>query len=363
MQKRRKWLLLALVALLMPGCKGEIANFTKASLPEVKKDAEAFAGIKFTPLSALNAKYLEGQTDSSSKLGSSTPAASLPAPAMPSGISGNAYGSYMYGYYGLDREMSLVSASQAETSGFNGSSFQELLQTIVTPVVKNWATDARMVRSEGDLAEDGTLGEGGFNPSWRLSYISAERQEEIDFVVGASKTLVIRLHWAPLNLSPETVAVDSATALKTLKAAIMDKEAKSEEEKSGLDYFLGTAFVKPEYSPGYRSEVLYELPPAARWIVGLRYTLGHLFWIINGNPAISMNQNGPDYWLNNSVTGMIDAQSGALIRFSRPSKVFYVMPAPMPSPVPGIKMPFPSITPTPSPTSTPAPSRPIEVSL
>ncbi|HBN09057.1 MAG TPA: hypothetical protein DD435_10555 [Cyanobacteria bacterium UBA8530] len=363
MQKRKKWLFLALAALLIPGCKGEISNFAKAGLPEVKKDAEPFAGIKFSPLSALNAKYLEGQTDSSTKLGSSSPAASLTVPNMPSGISGNAYGSYMYGYYGLDREMSLVSASQAETSGYNGSSFQELLQTIVTPVVKNWATDARMVRSEGDLAEDGTLGEGGFNPSWRLSYISAERQEEIDFVVGASKTLVIRLHWAPLNLSPETVAVDSATALKTLKAAIVDQEAKSEEEKSGIDYFLGTAFVKPGYSTGYKSEVLYQLPAAARWGVGLRYTLGHLFWVVNANPTSPMEQSGPGYWLNSSVTGMIDAQSGALIRFSRPSKVFYVMPSPMLSPVPGVNLPFPSITPTPCPTATPAPSDNIRISL
>ena len=69
-------------------------------------------------------------------------------------------------------------------------------------------------------------------------------------------------------------------------------------------------------------ETLYQLSPAVRWNVSLRSVLGHLVWDLGCYPAGNLNvvpESG--YWINEYARGMVDVQSGALIRFSRPTKV------------------------------------------
>ncbi|MNS44794.1 hypothetical protein D3C72_772450 [compost metagenome] len=338
------------------------------------------------------------------------------APAPDAGVStaggaysGNVWNNYGYGYYfggyyggysGSDEPMALVSVTEAETAGSKGS-FQDIVKTVAAPVIKAWAKDARLVQSNASLGNDGqvfndpnapTLNKGNVNvygggyygeaPGWRLNYLSPSRHEALNFFVTAQKTLIIRMRWAPLSLAPENVSVDTSTAIKKLIGAIEDKGFRGEEEKSGLDYFLGTAFEQPKTPGGddqyHKAEVVYDVPDRARWNATLQQVMGRLVWELSyynqvEYPATTAGSTGsagtavavdsvvatkvvsnlkfgllqvsaarpaiaPPYpqdgqpqpsgewresYFQNSAQGMVDAQSGAVIRFTRPMKHFY----------------------------------------
>ncbi len=356
--------------------------------------------------------------------------------------SGNVWGGLGYGYYGYfggsGEQMALVSAQEAELPGSKGG-LQEIMNTIAAPVLKNWATDARLVSSFATLGADGLLAEGVDSDTsigspigmvkpavaialpdrggpvvepggmWSLIYNSTRRNEVLQFHVRRSKTTVIRMRFAPVQLVAERVQVDSAEAVKRLTKAITDKAFQSIEEKSRKDYFTGQSFEQPqtgqwdnEYS---RTEVVYAVPGKARWNASLEQSLGKLVWQLNfysseggdvpvpmmgdaepgavssstsavseSEPGVSGGSAGmiapapcvPSFkpgtqwrqgWFNNSGSGLIDAQTGEVIRFSRPTRSFYrdgkgvVMPIECaPSAVP---LPVPSAATTPTPTSAP----------
>ncbi len=88
-------------------------------------------------------------------------------------------------------------------------------------------------------------GPNGNESGWTMTYVSSRRTEVLTFTVTPTKTTIIRMRWAPLNLAPERVLVDSSKAIRGLPAAIEDKGTASEEEKSGNDYFLGFKFDQP----------------------------------------------------------------------------------------------------------------------
>lgn len=338
-------------------------------------------GLTFKPLTAQNSRFMGGAPTSPGVPQMAMPAAMPSASALASSggsVSGNLYGgSYGYGYYGggTSVPMALVSISEAEAPGSKGP-LKQILADVVTPVLKDWAPDAHLVSSTGSLGNDGAAlvpspvpSAPGYYPSydtgWRLSYVSPSRQEALNFTVMADKTVAIRMRWAPLNLATTPIEVDADEALKKLKAAIEDAQFRSEEEKSGLDYFLGTSFgtASPVMMPPppyqERIEALYAVPANARWNVQLQSALGKLVWELSFYQVYD-EKNPPmpatDYYVDGNGRGMVDATTGAVIRFSRPSKRYFPQPYPgkvPPSPVPAPNAP---LSPPPSPMVAPAPS-------
>lgn len=324
--------------------------------------------------------------------------------------SGNVYGYYGYGYFfGAENDqMALVSLQQAEAAGVNGG-FKEVVAQVAAPAVKEWAQDARLVQTQALVDQEGKLfpapegSEVASNPldgfygdrsGWRLVYRSSARGEVLIFTVTSAKTLVIRLRWAPLNLDPARVAVDSGAAIQSVAQAVASRSAQSEEEKTGLDYFLGVKYQQPDI--GYRdennrTEVVFAVSPKTRWNVSLDMIMGKLVWNLNGYandeaanpdgpiampmpaivsarpeaaPGVAVGEPNPNEpvsycspanpvermgWYNQSIQAMVDAESGAVIRFSRPMKHFYKDMSPVPCSEPG-SVPFPgSERPVPEP--------------
>lgn len=404
----------------------------------VNQPAEPLAGITFKPISAANARLIgsgggnivsagAGNAVSMDSARAAAPAAapmpgavaegamapnsggvigkSASAPGGPVGgaYSGNVWNNYGYGHYfspygygagGGQEPMALVSITEAETGGGKGS-FQDVIKNVAAPVIKAWAADGRLVSSNAVLGSDGQIfndpnaqgarkpgldvyggGYYGEQAGWRMTYLSPTRNEMLSFFVTPQKTLIVRMRWAPLSLNPENVTVDSASAIKKLIAAIEDKSARAEEEKTGLDYFLGTTFEQPQTPNGDNNynkvEVVYDVPDRARWNVSLQSIMGRMVWELNyysyeemgygggviaagtgtavavaapaveakfalqqvsaARPAIApmpmpmpSGQAGAwrESYFQNNAQGMIDAQTGAVIRFTRPMKHFY----------------------------------------
>lgn len=354
--------------------------------PLATRAMEPLGGLDFKPLTAANAPYMGGVPTAPGAGPMPAPAAMMPSPSpLASGgaTSGNIFGGYYgYGYYGGGSTvpMALVSITEAEAPGSRGP-LKRILEDVVNPVLADWAPDAHLVGSSGALGGDGLAlipspapsGQPGYpdySAGWRLSYLSPSRQEALNFTVMADKTVAIRMRWAPLNLATAPIAVDADEAVKKLTAAIDSAEAKSEEEQTGLDYFLGTPFATPApmgAPPPYqeRIEPIYDVPEGARWNAQLQSVLGKLVWELNFHqPYVHPPQPMPmpmmtpsDHYVDTSGRGMVDAQTGAVIRFSRPSKRYFPQPFPskpmpdMPSPIP---LPVPSGTTAPSPTPPPA---------
>jgi hypothetical protein len=362
--------------------------------------------------------------------------------------------------------LALVSITEAQAPGAKGG-FADVLKSVTGPVVKAWAADARLVSSSATLNGDGSLatdapaqprpvpmavsagaatvasagtavgaparagfrvqgaGFEAFNgpqAGWRLSYASTARSEVLHFFVRPDQTLVVRLRWAPIDLAPDAIAVDAAAALKKLVAAIADANTRSEEEKNGLDYFLGTPFEAAGATNGWvgeKVEPLFEVPRDARWNVSLQQILGKTVWSFNtwgggmvyatgtgsavagvavsagtavavagpsvaagpvlapdsaqtlkpgavpalgswrvlavpseAEPAATPKPPLPsdlappapkppiaqpaNFWLSDDVQGMVDAQTGAVIRFTRPARHYYGGPIGAPT-EPGVE--------------------------
>jgi hypothetical protein len=381
------------------------AKTSKSSTAKPKADAKAatplepLAGLKFEALSSQNTRYAGGvgvpvpaapMVVATAAMPMPMPMASAPPPggpgmgvylppAQPDGLfSGNMNGGF-YGFgpsYGSGAPTTLVSISQAETAGSKGP-YLAMMAGVVTPVIKAWASDAQLVGSSGSTGADGLLTGASPSPvpscggyygpvqenSWTLGFYSAGRSEMLTFMVTEAKTTIMRAHWAPLDLAATPIAVDNDAALKALVKAIQTRGFQGEEEKSGKDYFLGSpyatnagCFGPPLTGPG-STEVLYEVPPDARWNANLQVILGKPVWQLNfyANKPVDTYQQG--YYLNMSAGGMVDATTGAVIRFGRPSKQTFVVPSPYPGgyPMP-VKVPPPGMIPTPAPTQTPEPS-------
>lgn len=454
---------LVLITGLLAGCN--VPLLTAGGKPPVgsgvNQPAEPLAGITFKPISAANARLIAnnnggGNAVSMDSARSAAPAsapmagaaaegaiapnsggvigksASAPAPSGTAGgaYSGNVWNNYGYGHYfspygygygGGQEPMALVSITEAETGGAKGS-FQDVIKNVAAPVIKAWAADGRLVSSNAVLGSDGQIfndpnaqsarkpgldvysgGYYGEQAGWRMTYLSPTRNELLNFFVTPQKTLIVRMRWAPLSLSPESVTVDSASAIKKLIAAIEDKTARAEEERTGLDYFLGTPFEQPQTPNGDNTynkvEVVYDVPDRARWNVSLQSVMGRMVWELNyysydevgygggviaagtstavavaappvatkfalqqvsaARPAIApmpmpmpmpSGQAGAwrESYFQNNAQGMVDAQTGAVIRFTRPMKHFYRdwnaveptfpdKPKPLPEPKPSIQ--------------------------
>lgn len=355
---------LALLPLLLAGC----AAIAPPGGVTPGNSAEPLAGLSFGPLTAQNARYVV--VPSGTQAGSSAPTApttatgvpasgpaSLPATGSGTGqaagaTSGNVWGGY-YGYgpfYGGEAPQALVSLTEATAAGSRGP-YTRAVAAIVAPVLQAWASDARLTSSTGVTGQDGLLPDqeataaasAGYTPGWTLSYFSAARKELLTFAIGPTKTTVVRERWAALDLAAVPIAVDNDAALTALVAAIKTPGAQGEEERSGQDYFLGVPFTSapqggvaiavppvaasaPTATPS-PDQVLYDLAADVPWNASLQVILGKPVWQFYAMSYAKPATGTPDHY-DGGAQGMVDARTGAVIRFMRPVRHFYVLPQP-----------------------------------
>lgn len=273
-----------------------------------------------------------------------------PAETVVGAYSGNMDAYYSSGYYSARQDADqrvLVSMTRAEGPGSRGP-LREVLDGIVAPVLQAWAPDGKLVRSEGrvdSLGEPlGTAAPSSASPwsneapgwpTWRLLYTSESRHEVLEFFVGRDRTLAVRMRWAPLALPTEAIKVDGNEAVRRLVAAIRDPNARSVEAQTGRDYFLDVPFVTKSVPPALpgRNELLLELPADATWRVSLQSLFGKLVWRLSYAYPMAPPQpwaggeqppKPPFSFLNgNGIEGMVDAETGAVIRFNRLVKHYF----------------------------------------
>lgn len=242
----------------------------------------------------------------------------------------------------------------AELPGTNGS-FDGIVLDHLRPYVLAWDPDAVLSRAIVPPAPaplrlmDVTRADLEDLPvvSWPVVFISEARQESLTMYVAPGRIVALLVHWEGASPSPSP-RVSEAEARHALEAALRDPAARSVEEVWGQDYFLGVPFRNPigtltfyggpgPTMPGVaRSEPLYTEttlgearldegfgrtvwrfePRRERWSEELPYDLA------------------PDgtYRVVKAARGIVDADSGAVVRFSRSFRDYFVGKPIYPSP-------------------------------
>lgn len=328
---------------------------------------------EFRPLSADAAAQLAARA--SGARGEATAAAPM-APPTAGRVAGTAmsilpgspyaHGSYFTGPYG---PMKLDSTSEARGPGSAGS-WAEIKAQVIAPVLADWTTDARLIASQGMLDGAGDTAQGTERwpgeLGWRATYAAPSRNEVLEFHVTAAGSTITRLRWTPIDLNLDAAGVDAKAALTAISAAIKDANARSEEDKLGFDYFFGkpgdglvgiagggvaVAMARPAIDPVAPRPVnpsdvaiappapspspkpLYELTAGGRWNASLNAIGDKVVWELHYDPGEKAWQPPTDGWsVDPSAYGMVDARSGALIRYRRPARYYVGQPTEGPEP-------------------------------
>lgn len=373
------WLML--VAIGLSGCS--TAGLFGAGKPDTKgadRSVAHYGGLKFGPLSDEGAGLLGGnarvavpmaapeaagsysETDLARPNGQgATKAVPGPMPApLPSVLLGS---SYMSGPMG---PMKLDTVTEAKAPGAQAS-LKRVIERVVRPVLNDWATDAALVSTSGNSGADGQGPPSG-TFGWSLSYVSPSHQEGMAFFVSSEETRVLYLRWEPITIDSDAIKVDSAEAILTVQAAVKDPGIKSREEQDGQDFYLklfggssaggmgiapnvGVAVpmpapapdpanptVSPEpktaptpvpLQPEATTEILPDLPAGGNWSMQLSPVGDYLVWQLfyeapgasGGTGMRYPPQAGDSYsYSNTSVSAMVDARTGELLRIQRPTK-------------------------------------------
>ena len=232
------------------------------------------------------------------------------------------------------------------------------IATVVAPVLAAWATDAKLTSSYGTTDGGGLLPTpaAGASPypggpgTWSLSYYAASRSELLTFVITPEKTTVVRERWAPLDLAAYPAKVDNDAATLALLHAVRTRGFQGEEEQTGLDHFLGIPFgsgygygggvvvVPPVPAPDARpttlasvppDEVQYDVPVDASWSESFQVILGKPVWQLSAYGNASQG-SGAGYY-DSGAQGLVDATTGAVIRFMRPTRHYFGQDKPLPA--------------------------------
>lgn len=235
-------------------------------------------------------------------------------------------GNYNFEYFfprAFGDDKVVASVKTAALPAANGNN-EQYVETTIRPIVRAWAADAALETSymtspmagpgvdpypnptpgpEAYATEAGILKLVG----WPLVYTSASRLE-VMYVYGESGVM-LRLRWHPKDLDESTVRVSKQAAADLLSTAMRDPASMSEEERTGRDYFLGTPYVglfpPPTANVWDHLKPVYDFPANAFWEASLGYEYAEKpVWYIRGGFG----------------SGLVDAQTGALIRFYRPSQ-------------------------------------------
>ncbi len=331
--------------------------------------------FEFRPLSADAAAQLAGRASGAKPEAAAAPMATaadsraggkIAAGAAMSILPGSPYshGTYFSGPYG---PMKLESATEAKGPGSTGG-WAEIKTQVVAPVLADWTMDARLIASHGMLDADGNTAQGEEQwpgeLGWRATYAAPSRNEVLEFHVTAAGSTVTRLRWTPIDLNLDAAGIDARAALATIGAALRDANARSEEDKLGYDYFFGKdgagrvgifdggsgavavavagpavsgpAFAPPTPMPS--PNPVYELTAGGRWNASLNAIGDQVVWELFFNPGEKAWQPPTDGWsLDPSAYGMVDARTGALIRFRRPTRYYVAFPTESPQPRPMTK--------------------------
>lgn len=152
---------------------------------------------------------------------------------------------------------------------------------------------------------------------WPIAYTSKARDAYL-LVYGSR---AVELRWRARDLEPHTVRITEAEAIARHVRAVRDPFFRSEEERTGRDYFLGVAyegrFPAPEANRHDEFAPAYTFPPEAPW-------KGMFVYHFAGKPVWMVR-----CWLRNYAGlggGWVDAQTGAVIRFGRPRAAHAIAP-------------------------------------
>jgi hypothetical protein len=170
------------------------------------------------------------------------------------------------------------------------------------------------------------------NVGWPLPYRSDARKE---LLLVYAKGVVLRIKAVPQAADEHTAKLTSQQAIEKLLAALHDPNAKSAEEQSGRDYYLGTPFGKvfmpTPVGPFADVGPTFGFSDDVGWQTMFDATFA-------GKPTWWVNANGwPGYG-----RGLVDAETGTVIRFTRTSENHgnaLTMPTPM---IPPVAAPSPS---------------------
>jgi hypothetical protein len=150
--------------------------------------------------------------------------------------------------------------------------------------------------------------------------------------------LVVKLAWAPKDLTEATAPITREMAIARHVATMHDPAAKSEEERTGRDYFIDVPFKDlfppPPVNNHDELQPAYDFPADTPWTALFDYQYaGKPTWRIYASQG-----SGLGY-------GLVDARTGTEIRFQRPIKGFVSGPV--------IPLPNGSVIPAPSPVGSP----------
>lgn len=200
------------------------------------------------------------------------------------------------------------------------------VQGVVPSIAHQWAADATLdtlyqkmpdlaaQRAGTDTPFDRTLVQDApsilKNVGWPIAYLSRAKYGALLFY---GTGLVVHLTWAQPEDASDTVPISKARAIAIHVAAMRDPNSQSEEAKTGQDYFLGTPFhdaFPPPVAFNQHDELkpVYDFPASTPW-----------------DASFEEDFAAKPYWLVSVPTGsgfgmgMVDAVTGAEIRFIRPN--------------------------------------------
>ncbi|MEK7432466.1 MAG: hypothetical protein AABZ74_04980 [Cyanobacteriota bacterium] len=295
----KKILLLTIASMIFTSCASPQGTNLQNSVPTISKVAlnensstfekTEVSGIKFKK--ADPNKPLDGSTTASgganetstvnTNVGVATPsAAAAPALDSASGASKSSLaigrpiiggGSYFPSGNSFE-EYVMIDYEEGVTNGFSGSS-SDAYNKIVKPVLKEWASDSRMVNTSGTTDDKGN--NKNQNPpqngyydqfKWNFTFASSSKKEIYSFFISEKETYVSRQKWGLKDLSPENITIDSAKAIQIYKEKVADKTFQPDNQN---------------YYKSQNSELLYSIPSNGTWNFYLQQDKDGLVWSVN----------------------------------------------------------------------------------
>lgn len=264
-------------------------------------------------------------------------------------------------YRDLPVRRALMGVKEAILPGFGGA-FPTLRAERLDPLVASWAPDAKLVRANVSQEEL----QGGsppprpicvytpvYGPPWDVVYVSESKQEALRFFVDDRRILVLHLSWQRpgIDMPPPPVLtpggspapgwppVGREAAVSRLAAALRTPGTVSEEERARWNYFHSLPHAEPSYyadeAPNLEPGPVYELPASLTWNASLQQILGRWVWVLQADAAPSASPSPapatyrilcttipgvPHLEPAGGAFGMVDAESGTVIRFTRPAR-------------------------------------------
>jgi len=312
--------------------------------------------------------------------------------------SGSRSGFYSsWGYYGSGFDDYILSdISEASMEGFVGN-FNDTKNKI-TPYVKDWASDARLIDFNANVDNTGNNISANltqndlqnkydyyFYPDysfgWMFQYISSDKKEKLIIYVSAKEILYIKQKWTLKDLSTDEILINSNKAIQIVKDAIKNKTFVPVPPEGETVTPITPWWDNSEYKDQY--EIIYDIPDDSLWNLYLYKEVTdkykRIVWNIDVRisftrpPEKQDTINGANMIIPapyiNSGYAKVDAKTGDILELTRPLKntpkpypvpSYYSFPTPWVtatvSPTPSVtESPSSSVSSSPIPTATPTP--------